>query len=239
MNIPKKILVATDFNDLATAALRVAASIAARSGGSITLLYADTFEPPAEFTSPQLLRVAKAIESSRRRAKEELENCAKKEIPAGIDHQNVVMDALPVQAIRSYADAHEIDLIAMGTHGRGGVQRILLGSVAEQVMRHTTVPVLTVHDPARVRSIERIASTAAARDYASALAQLLGATVTIVEKEELDALDGVNYDLIVADPGLRELRKVVRHAHVPVLTLPSAEKQLATMVAEKSHDTQR
>ncbi len=67
MNVPKKILVATDFNDLATAALRVSASIAERTGGSLTMLYADTFEPPAEFTSPQLLRVAKAIESSRRR----------------------------------------------------------------------------------------------------------------------------------------------------------------------------
>src|SRR5512142_991754 len=112
MNVPKKILVATDFNDLATAAVRVSAAIAERTGGSLTLLYADTFEPPAEFTSPQLLRVAKAIESSRRRAKDELENCAKQHVPPGVPHLNVVIDSLPVHAISSYAEKHDIDLIA-------------------------------------------------------------------------------------------------------------------------------
>jgi nucleotide-binding universal stress UspA family protein len=235
MNVPKKILVATDFNDLAAAALRVATAIAERTGGSITLLYADTFEPPAEFTSPQLLRVAKAIESSRRRAKEELESCAKADIPAGVPHQNVVIDSLPVHAISTYAETHDIDLIAMGTHGRGGVQRILLGSVAEQVMRHTSVPVLTVHDPARVRSIKRIASTPGSRDYA----HVLGATVAIIDSEELDALDAADYDLIVADPGLRDLRKVVRHARVPVLALPTLEKHAASTAAEGTHELQR
>lgn len=239
MNVPKKILVATDFNDLATAALRVAVAIAERTGGSITLLYADTFEPPAEFTSPQLLRVAKAIESSRRRAKDELENCARKHIPAGVPHQNVVMDALPVHAISSYAESHDIDLIAMGTHGRGGVQRILLGSVAEQVMHNTGVPVLTVHDPSRVRSIGRIAATANARDYAAALGRALGASVAVVEKEDLDALDGENYDLIVAHPAIRDLRKIVRHAHVPVLTLPAIEKRLTAVPMEGTHELQR
>jgi nucleotide-binding universal stress UspA family protein len=239
MNVPKKILVATDFNDLATAALRVATAIAERTGGSITLLYADTFEPPAEFTSPQLLRVAKAIESSRRRAKEELERCAKTHVPAGVPHQNVVIDALPVHAISTYAETHDIDLIAMGTHGRGGVQRILLGSVAEQVMRHTSVPVLTVHDPARVRSIERIAATAGGREYAAALAHVLGATVAIIDREELDALDSANYDLIVADPALRDLRKVVRHAHVPVLALPLPDKHAAAATPESTHELQR
>lgn len=239
MNVPKKILVATDFNDLATAALRVAAAIAERTGGSLTLLYADTFEPPAEFTSPQLLRVAKAIESSRRRAKDELENCAKQHVPAGVPHQNVVIDALPVHAISSYAEKHDIDLIALGTHGRGGVQRILLGSVAEQVMHHTSVPVLTVHDPSRVRSIQRIAATAGAREYAMALAHALGATVAVVEKEDLDTIDGANYDLIVADPAVRDLRKIVRHAHVPVLTLPPGDKRLAAVVPEGTHELQR
>ncbi len=239
MNVPKKILVATDFNDLATAALRMAAGIADRTGGSIVLLYADTFEPPAEFTSPQLLRVVKAIETSRRRAKEELESCAERNLPAGVTHLNVVMDALPVHAITTYAEGHDIDLIAMGTHGRGGVQRIFLGSVAEQVMRHTTVPVLTVHDPARVRSIERIASTAAGREYATALAHALAANVAMIEDQDLDPLDDANYDLIVADQGLRDIRKVVRHAHVPVLTLPLLEKHVRAASAEGTHELQR
>ena len=239
MNVPKKILVATDFNDLATGALRAAAGIAQKTGGSLVLLYADTFEPPGEFTAPQLLRVARAIESSRRRAKEELENCARRNVPAGVSYLNVVIDALPVQAITGYAEGHDIDLIALGTHGRGGVPRILLGSVAEQVMHHTGVPLLTIHDPARVRSITRIASTPSAREYSAALALALGATVAIVDGDQLDALDGAGFDLIVADHGFHDIRKIVRHAHVPVLSLPPVERPGRMVSAENSHELQR
>ncbi len=236
MNVPKKILVAVDFNDLSTAALRVASAIAVRTGGSLVLLYADTFEPPAEFTSPQLLRIARAIESSRRRAKEELEECAKRNTPAGLEHLNVVIDSLPVHAITSYAEGHEIDLIAMGTHGRGGIQRMLLGSVAEHVMSHTTVPVLTVHDPARVRSVERIAATIGARDYAAALGRALSAAVRVIERDDIDTIDSADCDLIVAEQALRQIRRVVRHAHVPVIALPILDRHLTVLPLERLNE---
>lgn len=51
----------------------------------------------------------------------------------------------PHDDILSYADEHEIDVIVMGTHGRTGVKRALLGSVTENVVRHSAIPVLTVH----------------------------------------------------------------------------------------------
>lgn len=54
----------------------------------------------------------------------------------------------PHDDILTYATEHDIDLIVMGTHGRTGVKRALLGSVTEAVVRHSEVPVLTVHrDP--------------------------------------------------------------------------------------------
>lgn len=54
----------------------------------------------------------------------------------------------PHDDILTYATEHSIDLIVMGTHGRTGVKRALLGSVTEDVVRHAEVPVLTVHrDP--------------------------------------------------------------------------------------------
>lgn len=218
MNLPKKILVATDFNELAAAALHVAADLAQRTGGSIVLLYADRFEPPAEFTSPQLPRIAKVIDASRRRAKEELERCAARAIPAGIEHQNMVIESLPVPAITDYADTHGIDLIAMGTHGRGSIQRIFLGSVAEEVLRKTNVPLLTVHDPARVRPIERVACTPGAKDYGIALAREIGAGLRVIGTE--DAIADCDCDLLVIDEALRGAHQVIRHAHVPVITLP-------------------
>lgn len=51
----------------------------------------------------------------------------------------------PHDDILTYADEHGIDVIVMGTHGRTGVKRALLGSVTENVVRHSEIPVLTVH----------------------------------------------------------------------------------------------
>jgi nucleotide-binding universal stress UspA family protein len=237
MNLPKKILVATDFNELAAAALRVAADLAQRTGGSVVLLYADRFEPPAEFTSPQLPRIAKVIDASRRHAKEELERCAARAIPAGIEHQNMVVESLPVPAITEYADTHDIDLIAMGTHGRGSIQRILLGSVAEEVLRRTTVPLLTVHDPSRVRPIQRVACTSGAKDYAIALAREIGAGLRVIGAE--DAIAGCDCDLLVIDEALHGSHQVIRHAHVPVITLPHGNKKLTTDEPKETHELQR
>ena len=51
----------------------------------------------------------------------------------------------PSQTIRTFAEEHEIDLIVMGTHGRSGVDRILQGSVTEEVLRSTEIPLLVIH----------------------------------------------------------------------------------------------
>lgn len=59
---------------------------------------------------------------------------------------------IPVRAITDYADTHDIDLIVMGTHGRTGLEQILLGSVAEKTLRTASVPVVTV--PSSVDAVE-------------------------------------------------------------------------------------
>ncbi|UPM45030.1 universal stress protein [Halocatena salina] len=62
-----------------------------------------------------------------------------------IDVQTAVQRGNPHDDILTYATEHDIDLIVMGTHGRTGVKRALLGSVTETVVRHAENPVLTVH----------------------------------------------------------------------------------------------
>jgi len=54
------------------------------------------------------------------------------------------MNGTPAWSIVEYAGGHDIDLIIMGTHGRGGMSHLLMGSVAEQVVRTAPCPVLTV-----------------------------------------------------------------------------------------------
>lgn len=58
--------------------------------------------------------------------------------------ETTVLDGSPSTEIVRYADEEHCDLIVMGTHGRGGINRLLLGSVAERVVRSSAIPVLTV-----------------------------------------------------------------------------------------------
>ena len=63
---------------------------------------------------------------------------------AGLEVSTAVVQGTPYAQIREYVVEHDVDLIAMGTHGRTGLERYLLGSVAEKVVRTADVPVLTV-----------------------------------------------------------------------------------------------
>lgn len=66
----------------------------------------------------------------------------------GVRTKRAVRRGNPHDDILQYAQEHDIGLIVMGTHGRTGVKRVLLGSVTENVVRHSEIPVLTVHrDP--------------------------------------------------------------------------------------------
>lgn len=63
---------------------------------------------------------------------------------AAVPVEAVVVDGSPSKEIVQYAEREDCDLVVMGTHGRGGIDRLLLGSVAERVVRSSDVPVLTV-----------------------------------------------------------------------------------------------
>jgi nucleotide-binding universal stress UspA family protein len=63
---------------------------------------------------------------------------------AGVPIETAVLEGSPSREIVRYAEEQAVDLIVMGTHGRGGIDRLLLGSVAERVVRASEVPVLTV-----------------------------------------------------------------------------------------------
>jgi len=143
----KKILVPVDFNPLAAAALEHAARLAGQSGAAIIVVYADTFEPPVEFTSLQTAPLAMSIDESRRTTARELERFAHEHVPETIALQTDVREALPVDGILAAIEEHQPDLVVMGTHGRGRLSRLMFGSVAQAVLRATNVPVVTIDSP--------------------------------------------------------------------------------------------
>ena len=63
---------------------------------------------------------------------------------AGVDSTTTIPTGRPSRELLTYIDANDIDLVAMGTHGHSGLERVLLGSTTERIMRHATIPVLSV-----------------------------------------------------------------------------------------------
>jgi len=138
---PKKILVPTDFSDLATWALQYAKEMASRFSSTLTVVYADRFGP-AEYLeiSPDYYD---DLPSLKRKAEETLTNYTTEQLPLMMKRESEVVIDFPVPAILHAAEARDVDLIVMGTHGRTGWRRALLGSITEGVLRGSDRPVLT------------------------------------------------------------------------------------------------
>lgn len=138
------ILVPTDGSESATEATRNAIELADAFDGTIHALYVidigamwpDAYEGTVLNDLEE--RGTEAVAEVRARAED-----------AGVAvTDDVVTGRHPHRAILEYADENAVDCIVMGTHGRRGLDRYLLGSVAERVVRLADVPVLTVHAPA-------------------------------------------------------------------------------------------
>jgi nucleotide-binding universal stress UspA family protein len=145
-----RILVPTDFSPASGAALATAGALAAQFGASIHLIH--VLEDPyttAAFTSDVYGYVPPGLgESWRKEAQTQLE--ALLDAPEKVQFRLTTSVAFgsPARAIVNYARDNGINLIVMGTHGRGGFAHLLLGSVAEQVVRTAECPVLTVRGTA-------------------------------------------------------------------------------------------
>ena len=145
-----RILVPTDFSPPSDAALEYARILAARFGSSLQLLHvvddpsaesefvADGFAPSTEDIRAGLLDHA-------RKRLDHLMNLVDRS--RYHSHADAIV-GLPAQAIVDYAGAMGASLIVMGTHGRTGLAHLLMGSVAEQVVRTAPCPVLTVRQVA-------------------------------------------------------------------------------------------
>jgi universal stress protein A len=142
----KKILVPTDFGEAADAAFTYARALARNFGASIELLHVAEDVSARMMASEAYVAIPPALqkdieEMARKQLNERLVDNDAEPLPV---RPVILTSNAPAPTIVKYARETGVDLIVMGTHGRGAVTRLLMGSVAERVVRLAGCPVLVV-----------------------------------------------------------------------------------------------
>lgn len=138
-----RLLVATDFSVSSKAALRTAVVLAKRLNARVVLVHAA--EPSGSLQSGPL----RIDEFSRKRYARQLQRIISASRADEVSTDEVVITGNPVEVILGQAKHQKVDLIIVGTHGRRGMKRHMLGSVAEGVVRGAACPVLVVRTQVR------------------------------------------------------------------------------------------
>lgn len=145
----KNVLVATDFSGPSESAVNYARAMARSFGASLHVIH--VFEP-LWITSADVVGGGVALATM----VQGLEDAARKQLEESVTEEDrrelhavavTLTSESPAREIAHYASEHKVDLVVIGTHGRSGLSRLLIGSVAEKVVRLAPCPVLTVHHP--------------------------------------------------------------------------------------------
>jgi nucleotide-binding universal stress UspA family protein len=143
MRTIKKILVPTDLSELSVAAVDYAATLASTHGARIYMLYVAEGESRHE-TLPAEPCTSPSTGTCDEEGRKELHRFVYWKLREIGDVVEVVRVGKAETEIRRFAEEEGIDLIVMATHGRTGLAHVLMGSVAEKVVRLSSVPVMTV-----------------------------------------------------------------------------------------------
>jgi len=142
----RKILFPTDFSTLSDAALAHATALARESGATLIIMHVE--EPPTAYGTGEMYYGIPEPDDVALSAM--LDGVTPTDPNVHYEHRMVIGD--PAEEIVRMADDEQVDLIVMGTHGRTGLKRWLMGSVAESVVRYARCPVFTFkaphHEPA-------------------------------------------------------------------------------------------
>ncbi|MEW6270985.1 MAG: universal stress protein [Thermodesulfobacteriota bacterium] len=143
----RTIVVPTDFSEDARVAAEAAARLLGDGDGSRRLELLHAYRVPVEAAHLPAQVLLQAIRDAERAAHESLEALAATLRRPGVTVDVTAREGYPPEVIVEFARTARADLIAMGTHGRSGLGRLLLGSTAERVLPSAPCPVLTVHRP--------------------------------------------------------------------------------------------
>ncbi len=138
---PRRLLIATDLSRMNEAFLATVADLTRGFPGQLILLHVSNIAEFAEIQDETGMAFDQYMESIRSRLQDMVERLFAPGMPARIE---VLPDDSVAHGILAAADRVGADMIVMGTHGRTGLSRLVLGSVAEAVLRRAAVPVLVV-----------------------------------------------------------------------------------------------
>jgi nucleotide-binding universal stress UspA family protein len=143
-----RIVVPTDFSSCAEAAWALAQRLAESSGAELVLAHV-LAEAPLYGEGPfSMEKVRRVYDLARKWGEEHVEQWVAAARDKGLTARGVLRTGVPYREILALATDERADLVVIGTHGRGGLDRALLGSVADRVVRLAPCPVLTVREPA-------------------------------------------------------------------------------------------
>jgi len=141
-----RILVPTDFSEHSRQALRYGIALAEKFGADLHLLHVlqdvSVYQPDAVTVGPPVVPPVAALTAA---ARQTLAKTIADHQLERLGARAEVREGPPVEEIVDYAHEHAIDLIVIATHGRGWLAHLLLGSVAEKVVRKAPCPVMAVH----------------------------------------------------------------------------------------------
>jgi nucleotide-binding universal stress UspA family protein len=141
----KNVLIATDFSECSEAALAYGRDLAIMFGARIHVMHVLDVPAADAFTAGYVMSIPRDWENREASAKKRLEALLSDDDRRLRDAKTVLVRLdVPSHAIVDYAASEPIDLIVMGTHGRRALAHVVMGSVAEKVVRTAPCPVLTV-----------------------------------------------------------------------------------------------
>jgi universal stress protein A len=144
MNI-KSILFPTDFSSYNDAALKLASTLAAEAKATLYIIHVHDLQSLSAATAEFSYLDAPTWREQLGNAEEQLARILPS--AAGVKYERKCLTGNPLVEILKFAESHGVDLIVMASHGRTGLSRLLMGSLAEGVMRKARCPVLIVKQP--------------------------------------------------------------------------------------------
>jgi nucleotide-binding universal stress UspA family protein len=148
MTTPRQILVPTDFSDESNAAKVYATMLAESFGANLHVLHVIP-DPLAMGWGVDMAYLPQMLERTERSVREQLDEVLTGEERRKFSANVAVETGSPVTKIVEYANKNGIDLIVMGTHGRGAMERMWVGSVTQGVQQRAACPVVSVQQPRR------------------------------------------------------------------------------------------